>query len=124
MIAILTSVRGYLIVVLICTSLMISNVEHLSMLMVCWPSLFPLWKNIYFFCPFLNQVIWVFDVELYELFIYINSIYNPLFVVSFANIFSHSVSFLFILSEVSFAVQKFLSLIRSLLLILLLFPLL
>ena len=102
---------------------MISNVEHLSMLMVCCPSLFPLWKNIYF-CPFLNQVICVFDVELYELFIYINSIYNLLFVVSFANVFSHSVSFLFILSEVSFAVQKFLSLIRSLLLILLLFPVL
>ena len=36
-----------LILVLICISLMISNVEHLSTLMVCWPSLFPLWKNIY-----------------------------------------------------------------------------
>ena len=34
-------------------------------------------------------------------------------VASFANIFSHSVGFLFILLMVSFAVQKLLSLIRS-----------
>ena len=31
-------------------------------LCVCWPSTFPLWKNIYlviqFFCPFFNQVVW------------------------------------------------------------------
>ena len=40
---------------------------------------------------------------------------NPLLVTSFANIFSHSVRFLFILFMVSFAVQKLLSLIRSLL---------
>ena len=38
---------------------------------------------------------------------------NPLSVISFANTFSHSVSCLFILSMVSFAVQKLLSLIRS-----------
>ena len=38
---------------------------------------------------------------------------NPLAVISFANIFSHSVGCLFILSMVSFAVQKLLSLIRS-----------
>ena len=33
---------------------------------------------------------------------------NPLLVMSFANIFSHSVGYLFILSMVSFAVQKLL----------------
>ena len=38
---------------------------------------------------------------------------NPLSVILFANIFSHSVGCLFILSMVSFAVQKLLSLIRS-----------
>ena len=38
---------------------------------------------------------------------------NPLSVVSFANIFSHSVSCLFILFRVSYAVQKLLNLTRS-----------
>ena len=38
---------------------------------------------------------------------------NPLLVISFANIFSHSVGCSFTLSMVFFAVQKFLSLIRS-----------
>ena len=38
---------------------------------------------------------------------------NPLSVALFANIFSHSVGFLFILFMVSYAVQKLLSLISS-----------
>ena len=38
---------------------------------------------------------------------------NPLLVVSFASIFSHSVVYLFVLFMVSFAVEKFLSFIRS-----------
>ena len=38
---------------------------------------------------------------------------NPLLVASFANIFSHSVSCLFILFMVSFVVQKLVSVIRS-----------
>ena len=38
---------------------------------------------------------------------------NPLLVISFANIFSHSVSCFFFLSMVFFAVQKLLSLVRS-----------
>ena len=42
---------------------------------------------------------------------------NPFSGTSFANIFSHSVCFLFILFMVSFAVQKLLSLISSNLLI-------
>ena len=42
---------------------------------------------------------------------------NPLSVVSFANIFSHSECCLFVLFMVSFAVQKLLSFIRSHLLI-------
>ena len=38
---------------------------------------------------------------------------NPLMVISFANIFSHSVGCLLVLWMVSFAVQKLLSLIKS-----------
>ena len=38
---------------------------------------------------------------------------KPLLVTSFANIFSHSISCLFVLFMVSFAVQKHVSLIRS-----------
>ena len=49
---------------------------------------------------------------------------NPLSVVSFAIIFSHSEGCLFTLLTVSFAMQELLSLIRSLPLVLLLFPLL
>ena len=51
-----------------------------------------------------------FGIELQEVFILE---INPLSVASFANIFSHSVSSLFILFRVSFAVQKLCSLIRS-----------
>ena len=49
---------------------------------------------------------------------------NPLSVISFAIIFSHSESYLFTLFIVSFAVQKLLSLIRPHLFILFLFLLL
>ena len=38
---------------------------------------------------------------------------NTLSIISFANIFSHSVGYLFILSVVAFAVQKLWGLIRS-----------
>ena len=48
MMAILTSVRGCLIEVLVCISLLISTVKHLSMfLCACCPSLCFLWRNVY-----------------------------------------------------------------------------
>ena len=57
----------------------------------------------------MDWVVWFFNIELHKPFIY----FNPLSIDSFANIFSHSEGCLFILFVVSFAVQKFLSSIRS-----------
>ena len=46
MMAILTSMKWHLIVVLICISVMACDVEHLF-LYVCGPSLCPPWRNVY-----------------------------------------------------------------------------
>ena len=66
--------------------------------------------SIQFICPFFNCVFCLMLSCMSSL--YILDI-NPLSVLSFANNFSHSVSCLFILSMVHFAVQKILSFIRS-----------
>ena len=66
--------------------------------------------SIQVFCQFFNQV--SFFILSCMSCLHILDI-NPLSVISFVNVFSHSVGYLFILLMVSFAAQKLLSLIRS-----------
>ena len=88
-------------------SLIINNVGIFSC--AFWPSIWCLWRNIYLDLPILWLGDLFFDIQLHSS-LYVLEI-NPLSVTPFANIFFSSVSCLFILFVVSFAVS--LNLIRS-----------